>query len=131
MTTHSYEDVYELLKAMKGYAVENAHEVIIPTTSIDGTVLGFATADTEKPSTVWEMNVRLAKASAASRHTREGDAIRGMLASFTGRKELLLAVLEGSILLLDPFLSKEEVFAFEAAPIESPVDTRQYLIAGL
>jgi len=91
-----YEDVFELLEDVRGYNLR-PKESIIPLNSVDGTVIGFVTAHTEYSSIEWRIPMRLAKATALARGSKEGVRIRDLLCNNVGRKQLLQELRDGDL----------------------------------
>lgn len=91
-----YEDVFELLEAVREYELR-PKESILPLNSVDGTVVGYVTAHTEHRSIEWRIPMRLAKATALARGSQEGARIRDLFCNYTGRKQLLVELLSGTL----------------------------------
>lgn len=105
-----FEDIYELLESVRMYRLR-AKERIIPTMSVTGAFIGYATADGDFPSVTWTIPVRAAKASASARGTRESVRIRELLASYMGRRQLLEELRTGTL---------EYGVARTLTPVEAP-----------
>ena len=91
-----YTNIFELLEAVRQYELR-PKEAIIPLNSVNGSVLGYATAHPEFRSVEWAITRRAAKNTAAARGTRESLRIRDLLANSVGRKQLLQELREGTL----------------------------------
>lgn len=91
-----FDDIFELLEAVRLYRLR-PKERIIPTMSITGLYVGYATADSDFPSVTWTILVQKAKATAVARGTKEARHIRELLASHMGRKQLLEELRAGTL----------------------------------
>lgn len=105
-----FEDIYELLESVRMYRLR-AKESLVPSMSVTGTLIGYATADSDFPSVTWTIPLRVAKASAVARGTREAQRIRELLASYMGRRQLLEELRAGTL---------EYGYARPPAPVEAP-----------
>lgn len=94
MTTFS--DIYELLETVRQYKLRPRERLVV-TTSVTGSVMGYATADNGEPSIEWDIELRAAKETALARGTKEGERIRELLSSYMGRKQLLEELREGTL----------------------------------
>lgn len=117
-----FEDVYEMLEAVRQHPL-TGRERIIPLNSVNGTRVGYTTADGEQQAVTWTIGAKTAKASAIARGSRESQRIRELLGSYMGRRQLLDELRAGT---LD--------YGLAQMPIEhqdAPHGPRQCLIPGL
>jgi hypothetical protein len=91
-----FDDIYELLESVRMYRLRTK-ERLVPTMSVTGASIGYATADSDFPSVTWTITARAAKATALARGTREAQHIRGLLASYMGRRQLLEELRAGTL----------------------------------
>jgi len=91
-----FDDIYELLEAVRTYKLR-PKERLIPVNSVTGTVIGYATADSEFESIEWTIPLARAKDTALARGTKEARYIRELLGSYMGRKQLLDELSKGTL----------------------------------
>ena len=91
-----FDDIYELLESVRTYRLRTK-ECLVPTMSVTGATIGYATADSEFPSVTWSITARAAKTTALARGTKEAQHIRDLLASYMGRRQLLEELRAGTL----------------------------------
>lgn len=96
MTEFQFEDIYELLESVRAHELR-PKESLVPLNSRYGTVIGYTVADTEGATDTWSIPIKLAKASALARGTRESVQIADLLTSYMGRKQLLEQLRDGTL----------------------------------
>lgn len=123
--TLNFDNIFDLLESVREYRCQ-PKESLQPTGSVTGTHIGYVTADSVGPATTWLIPLKVAKATATARGTREADRIRSLLSSYMGRKQLLEELLSGD-------LSYGVVRQYEPVVtiVEVPKGPRQHLIPGL
>lgn len=123
--TLNFDDIFDLLESVREYR-RQPKERLQPTGSVTGTLIGYATADGDGPSTLWLIPTKVAKATASARGTREAERIRGLLSSYMGRRQLLEELLSGD-LSYGVARQPEPVVTI----VEAPAGPRQHLLPGL
>jgi len=91
-----FDNIYELLESVRLYRLRTK-ECLIPVDSATGQMIGYTTADSDFPSVVWNIPVKLAKETALARGTKEAGYIRDLLSSYMGRKQLLEELRKGTL----------------------------------
>jgi len=114
----TFEDPHAWLKAVQDAKVEPG-AMIIPRDSVDGAILGFTEADTRGPTRRWLCPRALVRA--ATRGSQAPlRAFRGQLATFQGRRQLILDLRSGKVLLPKPVL----IFSSEPQVIEPELEVK-------
>ncbi len=91
-----FDNLFELLESVRMYPLRTK-EYLISVTSVTGSTLGYATADSAFQSVTWTISARLAKKSAQERGTREARRIQELFVSHMGRRQLLEELRAGEL----------------------------------
>lgn len=110
-------DIFELLESVRQHELR-PRECLIPLNSVDGTTIGYATADSNGPSLIWTIGTRTAKASALARGTKEARRIRELLCSHMGRRQILDELRSGTL-------------EYGVAKVAAAIGPKQLMIPGL
>ena len=93
-----YEDIFEMLEAVRTHPLSRG-EPIVSTSSVTGDVVGFATADTQGPSTKWDILVSDLRHSCLSRTSEEAQVVLRRMRAYLDRKFLIDDLRSGALVL--------------------------------
>jgi hypothetical protein len=111
-----YEDIFEMLEAVRAHKLGKG-ESLVPTSSVRGTHVGFATADTKGPATRWTISMADLKRSCEARTSDEAPEVLRRMRAYQERRKLIADLRAGKFVLEErPAPDTEDVVLEEPTP---------------